>query len=41
VSAGRSLAAVADFKPDAARMLLEEELREAFLGTAGSAAGED
>jgi hypothetical protein len=43
VSAGagvRSLAAVADFKPDAARMLLEEELREAFLGTAGSAAGE-
>ncbi|WIA37083.1 hypothetical protein OEZ86_014055 [Tetradesmus obliquus] len=35
----RSLAAVADFKPDAARMLLEEELREAFLGTAGSAAG--
>jgi hypothetical protein len=39
-SSSRSLAAVADFKPDAARMLLEEELREAFLGTAGSAAGE-
>jgi hypothetical protein len=38
-SSSRSLAAVADFKPDAARMLLEEELREAFLGTAGSAAG--
>ncbi|KAF8065743.1 hypothetical protein HT031_002803 [Scenedesmus sp. PABB004] len=35
----KSLAAVAEFKPDAARTLLEAELREAFLGTAGSAAG--
>ncbi len=38
-SGSKSLAAVADFKPEAARTLLEEEIREAFLGTAGSAAG--
>jgi hypothetical protein len=39
-SGSQSLAAVADFKPAAARTLLEAEIREAFLGTAGSAAGE-
>jgi hypothetical protein len=30
---------VADFNLGAAKVLLEEEIREAFLGTAGSAAG--
>jgi hypothetical protein len=35
-----SLVAVAEFKADAAGTLLEQEMREAFLSTAGSAAGE-
>jgi hypothetical protein len=34
-----SLKAVSDFNLAAAKVLLEEEIREAFLGTAGSAAG--
>jgi hypothetical protein len=34
-----SLRAVAEFNLAAAKVLLEEEIREAFLGTAGSAAG--
>ncbi|KAI8475898.1 MAG: hypothetical protein J3K34DRAFT_517060 [Monoraphidium minutum] len=34
-----SLAAVSDFDLSAAKVLLEEEVRQAFLGTAGSAAG--
>jgi hypothetical protein len=36
---GPALRAVADFNLDAAKVLLEEEIRQAFLGTAGSAAG--
>lgn len=40
LSSSPSLQAVAEFRVDAAKALLEEEVREAFLGTAGSAAGE-
>jgi len=35
----QSLAAVGEFKVDAARALLEAEIKDAFLGTAGAAAG--
>lgn len=35
----KSLAAVGEFKVDAARALLEAEIKDAFLGTAGAAAG--
>jgi hypothetical protein len=39
-SAGsKSLAAVGEFKVDAARALLEAEIKDTFLGTAGAAAG--
>eukprot|EP00879_Flechtneria_rotunda_P003905 GHRR01004145.1.p1 GENE.GHRR01004145.1~~GHRR01004145.1.p1 ORF type:complete len:584 (+),score=253.10 GHRR01004145.1:1864-3615(+) len=38
-SGSKSLAAVAEFKPEAARLLLEAKFKDAFLGTAGSAAG--
>lgn len=38
-SGSRSLAAVGEFKVDAARALLEAEIKDAFLGTAGAAAG--
>jgi GTPase SAR1 family protein len=39
VARSPALQSVAEFKPAAARALLEEEVREAFLGTAGQAAG--
>ena len=39
VARSPALQAVAEFKPSAARAVLEEEVREAFLGTAGAAAG--
>jgi hypothetical protein len=35
----KSLAAVGEFKVDAARALLEAEIKDTFLGTAGAAAG--
>jgi hypothetical protein len=38
-AAASALQAVADFNPRAAAAVLESEVREAFLGTAGSAAG--
>jgi hypothetical protein len=38
-ASSRSLAAVGEFKVDAARALLEAEIKDAFLGTAGAAAG--
>lgn len=39
-SSSKSLAAVGEFKVEAARALLEAEIKDAFLGTAGAAAGE-
>lgn len=36
----KSLAAVGEFKVEAARALLEAEIKDTFLGTAGAAAGE-
>lgn len=38
-TSSKSLAAVGEFKVDAARALLEAEIKDAFLGTAGAAAG--
>jgi hypothetical protein len=38
-ASSKSLAAVGEFKVDAARALLEAEIKDAFLGTAGAAAG--
>lgn len=40
-SAGsKSVAVVSEFRVDAARQLLEAEIKDTFLGTAGAAAGE-
>lgn len=39
-TSSKSLAAVGEFKVEAARALLEAEIKDAFLGTAGAAAGE-